>query len=129
MAFQEEHIPYILLITGMTRSQYNTLFFEQGIEYLKREANYDEWGVSMVSKHPMFWAWWKNVWYNCDSDIMPELKRIRTHVLNDRLKRDVREAYRKIHDAERMKLHPPKFIISAAYEKLIVDMKNAENHV
>lgn len=129
MAFQEEHIPFILSMTGMSRTEYNTLFFDQGIEYLRREANYDEWGVNMVAKHPMYWAWWKNVWYNFDVELIKVVGHIHTTSLGEKQKRNYREKYHKLHDAHAITYHPPKFIISAAYEKLIVDMKNSENHV
>lgn len=127
--YQEEHIPFILRLTGLSRSDFNTLFFEQGIEYLKREANYDEWGVNMISQHPMFWAWWKNIWHNKDCGFVFKHKHVNFESLSERGRRNYNDRYRELHHAANIEFRPPKFIISEAYEKLIIELSKKNTNV
>lgn len=63
----EEHRKDILRSTGMTIEQYNQLMFDIGFEFLDIECAGDQWNINAMSKEPMFWQWWKNVWYQRES--------------------------------------------------------------
>lgn len=117
-----ENSKRIMFMTGITESQLNTMIFDQGIEYLRREAGYDEWGIKVISCCSMYWAWWKNLWYNRDIQFLQSLGNINTENLTERGKRNLFLEYQVAHDLKNIDQYPGSIIMQQAYENIITEI-------
>lgn len=64
---------FILMATGLTDYQYNTILFEQGMIFLDLEyppqTDYEEFR-KFVAYDKDFWNWWQSVWKKHENDFV-----------------------------------------------------------
>jgi len=109
----------IIRITGIDQVDINSMIFESGIEYLRREAEYDEWGVHILSQCGMFWNWWKNLWFNRDAKFLQELEKIDFEYLSERRKNNFKVLYKSTHDIKNIDQYPNTIVMREAYSLLM----------
>jgi hypothetical protein len=110
----------ILAFTLMSAEQYNTLMFDRGIEFLELETGDDTWSISMMSTTPIFWQWWKNIWYSRDMHWLYGISL-------GKLQKGI-DSYMDFQSIEAIDSHPSTLIYQESYNQLITKInKNVSN--
>jgi hypothetical protein len=66
----------VMRALGWDELQYGHYIFDKGIEYLQNYIGDDEEIISLYSRHPLFWKWYRNHWHNRDAEFLQNCKNL-----------------------------------------------------
>ena len=120
----------VMLLTGYTDDQMNTMIFDFAVAYMKHLGMNEQW-LTLWLKEPLFWGWWRQQWLLIDEvfwykyagnqdrkNVQNQLRNRydQLHMSIDKFPDDI--VYEKIHSAYEVTSHEIIKKITAKHENL-----------
>lgn len=121
---------YIHLAFGFSNAKYGQMVWDQGRQWIKRNICQDEYSIDIVEQSPLFWAWWRNLWQQRDSQFIwqASLERLPLPLTGKELTVAI-ELYNEAHDVTQIKEKPNRFVIEEIGKLMRVAIKQEEDQL
>lgn len=115
--------PAVMALLDIDDMEYNLIQYEQGVNYLHTYLKGDEWGIGVMERSAIFWAWWKNHWANRDEQFLGINHNSPVHTVAE-----ARKLYAQFNKGSMLaqNIHPNSVVLNETYLHMAQEIVEAE---